>query len=644
MEFERAVFRVYERCMEGLRDEVVEEGVDSRPLKSCLFLEVLCLMVAGFLFIALITLHVSFVQNPGCLLHALQVQTNSSYLKADQILYINVERKFETNKNLRSYDDDNYGRTSRKTKGLFQQQQQPSSVSFTEGSRYLKEGSKGSHISSNHSEDSYKERLYDFKYSSESSLLFLPYEMVAVHKFHTINVTLAGESCFGGSFLQGILPLGGVDTVILNFLMYSFKDSDQEEGSVLTGRPDQSFYKWSSSSLHPYKSVGEWLSFKIEILLLSLVCFFLLSTITALLVRVLISSGVVLLFPIFWLLQLFGFAGINLRIVSLSYPWIGVPLELLRARNQSATPFIIAHLSKVFVYYFLYQATQVVFAQYFYNQYQPGQAYLWIFVIMMLWEYYSMIYVRSSASIQLFPRASLGLFLVYHFYYFSFPSGFHVLAVVVLFFSLLFLMIHCIRMFEIKAFDRGLISLDQPRMIYNALPWPAWRASLAPDYTLMMPINMRSESAYHTNIPNRPHTGTPSDTPVTAANGSPPVPTDSSGTSNVARGVPRMTAFPTTNVSSGGSNYESADNDDAVDNDEELALSDDALLPPDTCNESSSVGNLMQKGRGSATGVSYSRLNTNDGDSVDSKGKRIQHQDSGGSILNPMVVKEGSDR
>jgi len=105
-----------------------------------------------------------------------------------------------------------------------------------------------------------------------------------------------------------------------------------------------------------------------------------------------------------------------------------------------------------------------------------------------------------------------------------------------------------------------------------------------------------------------------------------------------------MTAFPTTNVSSGGSNYESADNDDAVDNDEELALSDDALLPPDTCNESSSVGNLMQKGRGSATGVSYSRLNTNDGDSVDSKGKRIQHQDSGGSILNPMVVKEGSDR
>lgn len=479
MEFERAVFRVYERCMEGLRDEVqVDERVDSRPLKSCLFLEVLCLLVAGFLFIALITLHFAFVQNPGCLLNSLQLQTNSNItdLKADYILYINVEKKFETSKNLRSNDDDNYSSSSsRKTNRLYRQQDQWSSSD--KGGSYLKVASIGSYASStNHSKDSgeslYKEQQYDFKYASDSALLFLPYKMIAVHKFKTMNVTLAGASCFGGSFIQGLLPLGGVDTVIMNFLMYSFQQSKSGTaagggggGSVLTGRPDQSFYQWSHSELHPYKSVGDWLNFKIAILLLSLVCFFLLSTITALLVRVLISSGVVLLFPIFWLLQLFGFAGINLRIVSLSYPWIGVPLELLRARNQSATPFIIAHLSKVFVYYFLYQATQVVFAQYFYNQSRPGQAYLWIFVIMMLWEYYSMIYVRSSASIQLFPRASLGLFLIFHFYYFSYPSGFHVLALVVLFFSLLCLMIHCIRMFEIKAFDRGLISLDQPRYV-----------------------------------------------------------------------------------------------------------------------------------------------------------------------------------
>ena len=52
-----------------------------------------------------------------------------------------------------------------------------------------------------------------------------------------------------------------------------------------------------------------------------------------------------------------------------------------------------------------------------------------------------MIYVRSSGSIQLFPRAALALFLIYHFYYFSYPGGFHLLALVVMFFFLLTVMV-----------------------------------------------------------------------------------------------------------------------------------------------------------------------------------------------------------
>lgn len=243
--------------------------------------------------------------------------------------------------------------------------------------------------------------------------------------------------------------------------MYSFN----KPGDILSAWPDEAFYRWHSNDLQPYNSPQEWFGFKFSILFNSLLSFFILSTVTALLVRVLISSGVVLLFPLFGCMQLLGYHAINLRVISLSYPWIGLPLELIRSRSQSSTPFIIAHISRVIIYYFLYQATQVLFTLWMYNHEQPGQAYIWIFVIMMLWEYYSMIYLRASGSIQLFPRASLALFLIYHFYYFSYPSGFHVLALVVLFFTLLFLMIHCIRVYEIKAFDLGLVSLDQPRYI-----------------------------------------------------------------------------------------------------------------------------------------------------------------------------------
>ena len=74
-----------------------------------------------------------------------------------------------------------------------------------------------------------------------------------------------------------------------------------------------------------------------------------------------------------------------------------------------------------------------------------------------------MIYVRSIGSIQLFPRASLALFFIYHIYYFSFPSGFHVLALVVMLSFLGALMVHCIRVFEMKDYMRGYVNIDQPR-------------------------------------------------------------------------------------------------------------------------------------------------------------------------------------
>lgn len=200
-------------------------------------------------------------------------------------------------------------------------------------------------------------------------------------------------------------------------------------------------------------------------------------------------------------------------------------------------------------------------------------------------------------------------------------------------------------------------------MIYNALPWPSWRAALAPDYTLMMPINMRSESAYHTDIPNRPNTGNAPDTP---ANDSPASisTTESSNNSRpvisgAGRLLVRLTTIPTTNQSSGNSSsssYSSVngvaadnDNDTAADNDDELALSDDSLLPSvttSTTNEiSSSVGSLLKKGMNASDRVSYSRLNTNDEESGGDKNKKQKQQQqhdssSGGTTFNPMAVKD----
>lgn len=74
-----------------------------------------------------------------------------------------------------------------------------------------------------------------------------------------------------------------------------------------------------------------------------------------------------------------------------------------------------------------------------------------------------MIYVRSKSSIQLFPRVVLALFLLFFFYVYLQPSGFHSLALGVLMWTVLTLQIFCIRVFEVEAFQRGHVSLEQPR-------------------------------------------------------------------------------------------------------------------------------------------------------------------------------------
>ena len=63
MEFERAIFRVYERCLEGLRDDD-NEAVNS---KSCRAFELISLGGAFFFLLTLIFLHLNFVGRAGCL-------------------------------------------------------------------------------------------------------------------------------------------------------------------------------------------------------------------------------------------------------------------------------------------------------------------------------------------------------------------------------------------------------------------------------------------------------------------------------------------------------------------------------------------------------------------------------------------------
>ena len=337
MEYERAIFRVYERCMEGLRDES-EPG----SVKYCRMLELITLTFALFLLVALISLHITFVSGnqDGCL-RQLLLEQNVTSLGRDQILYINVDPMFSPDRSgsfLRNGNDDRNGddyainpaghyesfasyvsqnifikplldlvprqlssRVLEKVNSRRRLYSRDSKSTITTRNEpfYNRLFSILSNGTSNMTlpPEGHNYTLYDYEFSYETAILALPMRMREVHSFPSINVTLSGPQCFGGAYIQSLLPLGGIDAVVLNNII----QFTQVSGSLASYMGD--FYAWSETSIIPYDNFVSFVAFKLSVLTQSCFCFFLLSTTTALLIRILISSGVVLLFPIFSLMQ-----------------------------------------------------------------------------------------------------------------------------------------------------------------------------------------------------------------------------------------------------------------------------------------------------------------------------------------------------
>lgn len=287
MEYERALFRVYERCLEGF--------IPSNPdnsIKSCEIIEHLVLVVTLAFLGILIFLHLIFVGNAGCLPTKLSeyalAHHNSSTLNFtnDQILQIFIDSKESL-----FFDQSDYlGRKRRGLRSSFSSQQwelwedQETQISNQTNFTSLNDTIADEKITP------------DYQFAMSWAVLSLSEEIRQNHHFETINISYTSE-CFGTPLQQNFLPFGGIDVIVLNNVMASIPS-----GGVLTSLSGES-YSWQRFPLQPPQSFLDWLSFKTSILTKALFSYFILSTTTALVVRILISSGVVLLLPFFWALQ-----------------------------------------------------------------------------------------------------------------------------------------------------------------------------------------------------------------------------------------------------------------------------------------------------------------------------------------------------
>lgn len=136
----------------------------------------------------------------------------------------------------------------------------------------------------------------DYEFTHDIGLMLLPKKFRKAHNFVVYNVTLPTHQCFGSDLVQLALPSDGLDVVVLNMVSKTFKTT-----GYLKAAPYNEIREISSNYYTQFSSFATSISNRISILVRSLFSFLFVSTTTSLMIRVLVSSGVVILFPIFWL-------------------------------------------------------------------------------------------------------------------------------------------------------------------------------------------------------------------------------------------------------------------------------------------------------------------------------------------------------
>jgi len=385
MEYERALFRVYDRSLDSLR---MDEPCDARrcgprvkPTTVCAAIEVVLVVLVALCFVLLGVAHTNFVGEsaPPCLKSELQFlrdRTAAAWVPEDHpnktvpdfellgkndILQLRVGTEHGTRERTEALDAQ-FGFDNRTLYGAGDGDFKP-----------------------------------DYRFTRNAPLLFLSKPFVKNHDVTVWNVSVP-QGCLtrgGTGALGAVTTLLGYDTIVINQLFDAVR-----EGGLLENSRTKEQWGWSAALLPPRggRAFGAALAFKTGVVFDTACAFFFTATVTALVVRMLISSGVVVMFPLFALMQALGFRELDMHILTLSYPWLGLPVELLRRQRKPSGPLIGAHCVRVVVLYSMYEACQIAWSLWLYDKPMPDGLQLEVFALIMIWEYFAMIYLRCAAA------------------------------------------------------------------------------------------------------------------------------------------------------------------------------------------------------------------------------------------------------
>lgn len=109
------------------------------------------------------------------------------------------------------------------------------------------------------------------------------------------------------------------------------------------------------------------------------------------------------------------------------------------------------------------QACQLAWSLWLYDKPLPNGLQLEVYALVMVWEYFSMIYLRSAAGIYYLPKFTLLYFAFFHIYFYGCPYGFFGVALLIVYTLVAHGLVATVLRFELPASERLDVTWENTR-------------------------------------------------------------------------------------------------------------------------------------------------------------------------------------
>jgi len=489
MEFERALFRIHQRAI--LSDSVRKVRLRAeRILPWC---------VAG-LSVLLLPLHSSYVGQASCLPTALQEAAlwdeaaGTASVAEDVILAL--------------YLVDGNGLLDVRWQGLDAGSPQgalhPEGVLTQGASATSQSGLSGTGENSTGRWQPPEVRIVPsesivtlYRFALDRELTMMKEETLKNHNFRVHNITVP-VSCLAPSIFIRVAftALDAFDGLVVNELAYTLRSRGYLER--MDGSSKVEAWAWSAEQVeaaNPKEGRSVVASFfrKVMIMMKSVIAFLLISAITGFFIRVAVNASAVLMFPLAAFAQSMGSTRLSTGVLTRSFPWIGVHVEVLRRAGRPLWPLFRSHIIFLMLQSFAYLSCNLAWRFILYRKSSPEGFEERIFSFCSILELFGLIFVRSANSIAVFPKLAFASMVYLHFYLFCSLYPFHNLALAICACVCGYVMAYCLNHFEEPALRADPYvpttpTASHPRAMYMPQLSPSWTLESAPLWTMFYPL------------------------------------------------------------------------------------------------------------------------------------------------------------